>query len=559
MPTTTTSEILTPPAGFDVNNDGVYAFINPKKGSPVWERISDWICVRAITRDIYGQNHGRLCEFLTIDAQKREIIIEAKKFATGGTAIIAELLSLGFTIEQTPGAAKQLISLLSQWIPEKRITTTEKLGWLKQDAFVLPSTKVIGSPLVKFTGDKDLHDKSSCGTLEGWRENVASLAVGNAPMIVAISAGFSGPLMEPLGLESGGIHFWGGSSCGKSTLLRTAASIWSSPNEIASWRSTDTAFETQAKNANGMVLCIDEMGQASAQVVGETIYMLGNNRGKARGRANGKSTPITSWHLPVLSTGEICVATKLAEGNKKVQAGQHVRLLGIRVDEYEHGAFDALHDKQSGRMLSEYLTAGTKTHYGVAGPEFLRNFFLNVPARLELADTLIQRFHQVAEADHPGSGRGVEGRARTRFAAIAAAGEFATRFGLTGWSTYTATSACLELFGKWLSEQQDEDSPEALHRCIRDFLMNNPEQIQSLDAGGQFVEQPLAWEKNGYLFLTREIWDQIFDRHDPQLVARILRAYGSLEPGDGRNILSKLPTGAGANRGYKVSLSGLQE
>jgi putative DNA primase/helicase len=63
------------------------------------------------------------------------------------------------------------------------------------------------------------------GTLEDWRANVAALAVGNSRLTFALSAAFAGGLCWLHPNVSGGFHWAGGSSLGKSALLYSAASL----------------------------------------------------------------------------------------------------------------------------------------------------------------------------------------------------------------------------------------------------------------------------------------------------------------------------------------------
>jgi len=64
------------------------------------------------------------------------------------------------------------------------------------------------------------------GTVEEWREGVTRLASGQVLPVPAISAALAGPLLQLAGMEGGGVHFWGRSSQGKTSLLALAASVW---------------------------------------------------------------------------------------------------------------------------------------------------------------------------------------------------------------------------------------------------------------------------------------------------------------------------------------------
>lgn len=104
------------------------------------------------------------------------------------------------------------------------------------------------------------------GTLEDWQKNVAIPCLGNPLLELAIAFAFTGPLLEPCGLEGGGLHFFGPSSCGKTTALKVAGSVCGGGGKygyIRQWRATDNALEGTAATHCDNLLCLDEIGQAS--------------------------------------------------------------------------------------------------------------------------------------------------------------------------------------------------------------------------------------------------------------------------------------------------------
>ena len=107
----------------------------------------------------------------------------------------------------------------------------------------------------------------------------------------AVSLALAGPLLEPLGLDSFGLHLRGASSSGKTTALRVAASVWGGPGVLTTWRSTSNGLEGMAALRNSTMLALDELGQATAAEVGEVVYMFANGQGKARARRSGAARP----------------------------------------------------------------------------------------------------------------------------------------------------------------------------------------------------------------------------------------------------------------------------
>jgi putative DNA primase/helicase len=75
---------------------------------------------------------------------------------------------------------------------------------------------------------------------------VAALCVGNSRLAFAVACAFAGPLLRPAGVESGGFHYRGDSSSGKTTALKVAASVYGGAGYLQRWRTTDNALEAIA-------------------------------------------------------------------------------------------------------------------------------------------------------------------------------------------------------------------------------------------------------------------------------------------------------------------------
>ena len=192
--------------------------------------------------------------------------------------------------------------------------------------------------------------------------------------ILAISAGLAGPLLHLAGQEGGGLHFHGQSSRGKTTLLQAAASVWgrgSSPGYVRCGAPRRTASKAPAASATDTVLILDEFGQVEGREAGAVPYSLSNGGGKLRSARDVMREP-KSWRVMVLSTGEITVASKLAEDRaSKPRAGQFVRMLDIPADR-GFGVFDHAGPDDDAGKLAKVLKQSAISAYGVAGPEFVR-------------------------------------------------------------------------------------------------------------------------------------------------------------------------------------------
>jgi Domain of unknown function (DUF927) len=163
--------------------------------------------------------------------------------------------------------------------------------------------------------------------------------------VLAISTAFAGPLLHLAGQEGGGVHIFGGSSKGKTTILQAAASVWgrgASPGYVRAWRATANGLEGAAASATDTALVLDELGVLEARDAQTAIYGLANGSGKARTARDGSLREPKSWRVLILSTGEVPIETKLAEDRgRKARAGQLVRMLDIPADRCRgFGVFD---------------------------------------------------------------------------------------------------------------------------------------------------------------------------------------------------------------------------
>jgi putative DNA primase/helicase len=175
------------------------------------------------------------------------------------------------------------------------------------------------------------------GTLCEWQDAIARYAIGNSRLAFALSAAFGAALVNPCDAESGGLHFRGASSMGKTTALEVAGSVWGGGEPGGywrSWRATSNGLEGVALGHCDTLLCLDEIAQITARDAGEVAYMLANGSGKSRSARDGSGRRAARWRLLFLSSGEIGLAEKLSEDGRgrQLSAGQQVRIVDIPAD-----------------------------------------------------------------------------------------------------------------------------------------------------------------------------------------------------------------------------------
>jgi len=426
---------------------GVWYFgIKSGRGDAPPSLTQSWVCsplhVEAITFDGQDNNFGRLLRFRNTLGRWREWAMPMELLKSGGDDMRGELLSMGVEID--PSAKMLLANYLQAKPPKRRMRCALQVGWCEK-SFVLPDV-VIGpdaSGVIFQSGECGHDEHTTGGTLEGWQTEIAARAVGNPLLVLALSASFAGPLLARCNAESGGIHYVGNSSTGKTTAIEAACATWGGPNFRRSWRATANGMEGAAALFNDCLLALDEISECAPKEVGAIVYSLGNGRGKQRASRTGRARSVARWRCVVLSSGERTIATTMQEGGHRVKAGQGVRLLDIP-SVRTFGAWDDLHGMASGTVFSDAIKQSAVTHHGHAGRAFLEKLTRD---DRDLNDYL----DRIKTLPGFGGGEGQDKRAAARFALYALAGELATEYGLTGWPEGEAIKAATEGYMAWHS------------------------------------------------------------------------------------------------------------
>jgi putative DNA primase/helicase len=386
------------------------------------------------------------------------------------------------------------------------------------------------------------------GTLEGWAAAVAAPCLGNPLLVVAVSLAFAGPLLEPLGLDGGGLHLRGASSRGKSTAQRAAVSVWGSPRFLMSWRATANGLEGLAAACNSTLLALDEMGEVAGREAGAAAYMLANGQGKARADRSGRARAAARWRVCILSSGELGLADKMAEAGGRIAAGQAVRLLDVAADGFAHGAFAELHGAADGAAFATRLNAAAAEHYGTAGPAFVAAFLGDREAALAAVRLTLDGFAAMAAQRFGLDAEGQVARAVGRFAVVAAAGELATRWGLTGWPAGTARDAALDVLGLWLKGRGGggaAEAREAVERTRAFLVAHGASRFEHVGGEGEGdavaaasarpVFDRAGWRIGATYYVAADPWREMHAGADPQRAARHVADAGFLETdGPGR-------------------------
>jgi putative DNA primase/helicase len=552
---------------FDVDDKGVWFFGSDREGKPL---APLWICgplrITARTRDGEGAEWGYLLEFADPEGKPHTWAMPARMLSGDGNEYRQHLLSLGLLIASSAAAKEKLTYYIH---PEAFACCTDRAGW-HGSLFVMPE-RTLGqaNERVIFQASGGVSNTfREAGSLDTWRAKVAALCAGNSRLVFAVSAALAGPTLDVTSMESGGFHFRGGSSSGKTTALRAAASVFGGPDFMQRWRATDNALESMAALHSDATLILDELSQVDPRVAGDCAYLLSNGQGKARMSRTGSARQSLRWRLVFLSAGEVSLSDHMAEANKRTRTGQEIRLADIPADAGKGlGIFDELHGIEGGARFANTLNANAAKHYGIAGRMFIERLAGERDGAKVAMKAHVQTFMQKMR-EH-----GAEGQAQrvaARFAQVGAAGELATAWDFTGWPVGMALHSAERCYRAWLSARGGLGNAEErdMIRQVAEFLERNGESRFTHYARAEKADDhmPDTINRAGFKRLTSEapdaayefyVFPEVFKRDmckgfDYREVARVLRARGFIKTDEGRLTLThRLPT-IGKTRCYLI-------
>ncbi|WP_294446955.1 DUF927 domain-containing protein [uncultured Mailhella sp.] len=483
------------PAGFSIictgDRAGLYYTEPAKKEGqlPTEIRLGAPLYVQGYIRDSASSNWGLLVEWNDPDnVLHREALSLEALSSNDSSAWKTPLAQGGWAIQGGKRGPEFVHCYLTSFEPSRRLLGVPCTGW-HGDVFVLPEQILPDSKKGKviLLSPPRQNPYSQSGTLDEWKELIASHAKGNSRLILALCAACAGPLLHLLGQESGGFNFVGASSTGKTTALLMAASVWGkgavSNGYILTWRGTDNGFETQAALHSDTLLCLDELSQAPSKVLYEASYMLGNGQGKQRATRTGAARDVRFWRTMILSTGEVGIAAKLAEEKRATRAGQVVRILDIPADAgADMGIFEELNGAASSRELADTLRKVTALYYGTAGPAFVNSIIPKLNDLLPTARMLLDAsLNQLCTPADDGQVK----RAAARFALCQTAGLLASISGVLPLSTDDITQGIKKCFDAWIAERGTTgalEDAQIVERTKQFLELHGPSRFVDLDS-----------------------------------------------------------------------------
>ncbi len=269
---------------------------------------------------------------------------------------------------------------------DRMVRCVARVGW-HGDTYVLPDRAIgpAGSEEILYQPPHEAsHYWKVSGTLEEWRRHVGRFCIGNSRLILAVSCGFAGPILKLVGAESGGIHFHGATSTGKTTALVVGGSVCGGGGNAGfaqTWRTTINGLEATAEAHNDGTLFLDELAQVDPRDAADTAYLLANGQGKARMTRSIAARKKLLWTLLFVSSGELTLAEHASSAGKQVKGGVEVRLINIEADAGRgFGLFENLHGVVSAEQFVHQLKQAAQRYYGTPIRAFLECLVKDRPA-----------------------------------------------------------------------------------------------------------------------------------------------------------------------------------
>ncbi len=557
------------PNGFRYTSDGsIERYTVPDK----WRWLCSPIEFLALTENTDGKAPGILVRILNDSGCWHQLAF-SRSALIGGDDLLRDLADHGLRFNPSGKDASELKRLFMSVVSGKRARCVPHVGW-HENTFVLHE-EILGQPpdqQIVFQPPHAVENHyRTAGTFDGWKSEVATRALGNSRLEFAMSAAFAGPLLKLAGLDSGGFHLRGLSSSGKSTALWASGSTWGGGGMsgfVRSWRATDNALEGIALAHSDAFLPLDEINQVEPDAASRAAYMLANGQGKNRANKSGALRPNYEWRVIFLSTGEISLATKIAESGKRSTAGQEVRVIDIPADAGKGlGIFETLHGFARPDLFADALKDAAQRHYGHAARAFLAEIVKDVPG---IAAEIREFIAEAASKICPEKADGQVRRVARRFALTASAGEMAISFGILPWPAGTACRAAERCFKDWLQsrggagQKEENDAVEA----VRDFIARHTSRFQPW-TGNSITPHNRAgfYRKESDGGRTFYVFTDVFRREicsdrgiDPETAAKVLDERGLLKKSTkGRRTRTERLPGLGNQRVYVITVEECDE
>lgn len=441
------------PANYSINANGTFQFERSGGGDDEdaedgggRSRALKKLCgPLKFVQKIEHPNDDVSVDCVLLDSQERSVLVRASVKELVSGKIVETLAAKGLKVHITKNLTGMLRSIYNDLEPDLPTVRIVSRQGLQPSGSIVLDDLVIGHE-TNLTIDPAMRlELSVSGSLEEWIDGIAKPALMSAACTFAIAHAFAVLLKCAAGLENAAFNLFGPSSRGKTSALHAAASTMGLPKRLArTWHATDAGFEEQALKASGLPFIRDEarigLGDKDEEHV---IFAIANGHTKEKARGYGGGVALDLWAL----SSQEDRADDPYKGRPR--SGADVRLFRTPAGyDRERGIFEQAADQDHAKAMAVAITRNAAKFHGTAFPAFsttlleLDGWHSEVLDRVEVARRQLVGAHSNLTP--------VQSRGLDSFAIVAAAGEWATELGVTGWPAGSATEAVVKMSKAWI-------------------------------------------------------------------------------------------------------------
>lgn len=340
------------------------------------------------------------CEYSRWDQRGRGGWVDVTKFSISQQTGFETLKSLGvkiFDSEQRNAVIKQIKNVTS--FPARDMV--EKVGW-NNNLFGYPDGTAIGPNAtgVPVTYAPNVVCVHAAGTLDQWRENVATPAAEEPLVLFSLLVALAAPLLKLSRIQGNfGLMLVGPPGRGKTTCLDIAASTCGPATDHDAGRyylkfnNTMNRIEQWMPQYGDLPMIIDELSALGNKASRETdmrtlIHHLAGV--EQRGRLPDELKTAVQVRTIFYITSNDALEDLLSRETPDAAAGAAQRLFEIPIPEAVTGVFYGVRNEQDADRLAKRFSAAVSCFHGTAMPAMLR---LLVNERARGPDAFRERLH----------------------------------------------------------------------------------------------------------------------------------------------------------------------
>lgn len=501
------------PKGYTLTADGMF---EKKKDGQIGDQISGPVWVSAHTHDPQTGLYGVAIDWVDLKGNLAELPTPRNRLHEQGRLLVEDLACRGLQI--IPGKERSLKEYLARFSSGEGpwARSTSRVGWLdsKEGQLIYvhphPDIGVIAAhdhERVIFLPEQHIptvHTMCPQGSLDAWKTHVAEPCRNNPFLIFSFCASLAGPLLKAAMAESGGFHFYGRSSRGKTTAAQVASSVWgcgadpsssAEHSHVQRWNTTHNGMEAQLAAHSDGVLVLDEIHTCDAKDFERLIYNMSGGKGKTALDKHRNSRQQRTWRIVVLSTGEISAKQKIEEVGKAAHAGQLLRLLDIPTGE---NIIVDPHGEEPGQFALK-LKRACGQHFGRAGPALIKKITEEFESEYQLSGYVRALLDDYERKLTPPKASAEQRRAIQRFALIGVAGELAASYGIVPFTQAEIFDAIRIVLRAYLTDGTNiPDGARGLVK-VQDFIQRYPSSFRDAN-----IDSHKHFELAGYISQSHE-------------------------------------------------------